>query len=122
MYDDPLKVFLEMSLNQIDFFKDLDKKIKNEWIFNMKMKQLEEGSLLYKIDTNSEEMYVLQSGLVEIVHTFGDNQEFVIEKLYRGSVINHNSFLMSDGIDTDAKCRTAISFFYIDINKVKQLR
>ena len=29
---------------------------------------------------------------------------------------------MSDGIDTDAICRTAVSFFYIDINKVKQLR
>ena len=41
IYDDPLKVFLEISLNQIDFFKGLSKRIKNEWIFNMKMKQLE---------------------------------------------------------------------------------
>jgi len=35
-YDDPLKVFLEMSLNQIDFFNVLSKHIKNEWIFNMR--------------------------------------------------------------------------------------
>ena len=35
IYDDPLKIFLEMSLNQIDFFKGLKQFIKNEWIFNM---------------------------------------------------------------------------------------
>ena len=57
-----------MSLDQIDFFLPLSKKIKNEWIFNMKMKQLEPGALFYQIDTNSEEMYVIQSGLVEITH------------------------------------------------------
>jgi CRP-like cAMP-binding protein len=36
MYSDPVKIFLEISLNQIDFFKDLPKHVKNEWIFNMK--------------------------------------------------------------------------------------
>ena len=64
-------------------------------------------------------MYVLQSGLVEIVHKMDKDQQFVIEKLYRGSIINHNSFLMSDGIDTDAICKTSVSYFYIDINKIK---
>jgi len=59
VYDDPLKVFLEISLNQIDFFQGLSKYIKNEWIFNMKLKQLEKGAFLYQLDTNSEEMYVL---------------------------------------------------------------
>lgn len=38
IYDDPLKIFLEMSLNQIDFFKGLPKHVKNEWIFNMKQR------------------------------------------------------------------------------------
>ena len=35
IYDDPLKVFLEISLNRINYFKDLPQDIKNEWIFNM---------------------------------------------------------------------------------------
>ena len=48
--------------------------------------------------------------------------EFVIERLYRGSVINHNSFLMNDGIDTDAKCKTSVSFFWIHINTINFLR
>jgi CRP-like cAMP-binding protein len=84
----------------------------------MKQRSLEKNSLLYKIDTYSEEMFVLQSGLVEITHKMDNGDEFVIERLSRGSIINHNSFLMNDGIDTDAKCRTAISIYYITINDI----
>jgi hypothetical protein len=32
----------------------------------MKKKTLESGSLLYQMDTNSSEMYIIQSGVVEI--------------------------------------------------------
>jgi len=46
-YDDPLKIFLEISLNQIDFFKNLPKSVKNEWIFSMKAQKFEAGALLY---------------------------------------------------------------------------
>lgn len=58
-YDDPLKVFIEVSLNRMDFFKNLPKYIKNEWIFNMEPHQIEPNSYLYKQDTNSEEMYLI---------------------------------------------------------------
>jgi len=67
---------------------------------------LEAGSFLYKLDTNSEEMYVIQSGVVEITHYMKGlkDKEFLIERLYRGSIVNHNSFLLNDGIDTNARC------------------
>jgi len=68
-------------------------------------------------------MFVIQSGLVEITHTFDKGKgEFIIEKLYRGSVVNHNSFLMNDGIDTNAICRNTTSIFYIHINKITEMR
>jgi len=67
-------------------------------------------------------MYVIQSGLVEIVHKFDKGQEFVIERLYRHSVINHNSFILNDGIDTDAKCKSIVTCYYMDIDTVNTLR
>ena len=88
----------------------------------MKKKTFEKGSYLYKMGTNSKEMYVIQSGLVEVVHTLDEGEEFVIERLYRHSVINQNSFILNDGIDTDAKCRTAVTVYYITIDTVKLLR
>lgn len=125
IYDDPIKIFLEMSLNQIDFFKNLSPAIKTEWIFNMKLRQLEQGAMVYKLNTLSEEMYVIQSGQVNIQHYIqsdGHNEDFVIEKLFRGSVINHNSFLMKDGIDTDAVCVTSVSLFYMHIDTINSMR
>jgi len=59
MYDDPIKVFLEISLNQMDYFKNLPQYVKNEWLFNMQKETYEKGSYLYKMDTNSSEMYVI---------------------------------------------------------------
>jgi len=59
---------------------------------------------------------------VEIVHKHDKGEEFVIERLYRGSVVNHNSFLMNDGIDTDALCKSSVSVFYMHIDTVKHLR
>lgn len=59
MYDDPVSIFLEISLNQIDYFKDLPKFIKKEWIFNMEKKTYEKGHYLTEMDTNSSEMYVI---------------------------------------------------------------
>lgn len=35
-YDDPLKVFLELSLNNVEYFEKFPKVVKNEWIFTMK--------------------------------------------------------------------------------------
>ena len=67
-------------------------------------------------------MYLIQSGEVEIVTKFGNGKEFIIEKLFRGSIINHNSFLMDDGIDTDAICRKPVTLFYIDIDTITKLR
>ena len=66
-------------------------------------------------------MFVIQSGEVEIVHYLeydGVKEKFIIEKLFRGSVINHNSFLMKDGIDTDAICKTSVSVFQINIDTI----
>ena len=34
-YKDPLKCFMEMRLNQVEFFKNLSKIVKNDFIFNM---------------------------------------------------------------------------------------
>ena len=78
-----MKIFLEISLNQIDYFKEFNKDAKNEWIFNMKKKTFEKGSLLCQKESRSTEMYVIQSGQVEIVSTMDKGQEFVIERLYR---------------------------------------
>ena len=49
-------------------------------------------------------------------------QLFAIENLYRGSIINHSSFLMNDDMDTDAYCKTNVHCFSMSIETLNHLR
>lgn len=64
----------------------------------------------------------MQNGLVEIYTNMDNGVEFSIERLYRGSVVNHNSFLMGDQIDVNARCKMPVTLFYLHATKMQQIR
>lgn len=67
-------------------------------------------------------MYIIQNGMVEIYTTMENGVDFVIERLYRGSVINQTSFLLLDKIDVAARCATPVSLYYISLQKILEFR
>ena len=50
-----------------------------------------------------------------------DDQYFVIERLGRGALINHRSFMVEDEADTDFVCRTTVSCFVLHYTKFADL-
>jgi hypothetical protein len=60
--------------------------------------------------------------MVEVVHKLDQGEEFVIDRLYRQSVVNQNSFILNDGIDTDAKCKTNVNVYTMNADIVGALR
>jgi len=60
--------------------------------------------------------------MVEIYTTMDNGVEFVIERLYRGSVINHRSFITEDKIDVNARCQMPVTLFYITWDKMKEIK
>lgn len=60
--------------------------------------------------------------MAEIYTTMENRVDFVIERLYRGSVMNHRSFLLLDKIDVTARCATPVSLYYISLSKILELR
>lgn len=121
-YSDPLKCFMEMNLNNMDFFKSLPKLVKNDFIFSMKQCSFDKGEFIYRNEECSTEMFLIQSGCVEIQQKQDKGVLFVIEKLFRGSIINHNSFLMNDDMDTDAYCKTNVHCYSMSLDTLKFLR
>ena len=68
-------------------------------------------------------MYLIQSGKVEVLTYLNKkNFEFIIENLYRGCLINQNSFLFNDELDTDCRCATDVSMYVMDIQTLQLLR
>ena len=66
-------------------------------------------------------MFIIQSGLVEVTHQ-AEGEPFIIERLYRGSIINHRSFLLNDDNDTDGKCATTVSAFALEYHDLETIR
>jgi len=51
-----------------------------------------------------------------------EGEPFNIERLYRGSILNHHSFLLADENDTNARCASTVSVFmlaYDDLNLIR---
>jgi hypothetical protein len=60
--------------------------------------------------------------MVEVYTSMDNGVEFVIERLYRGSVINHRSFIIEDKIDISARCQMPVTLFYILWDKMVDIK
>ena len=119
LYEDDLKVFLEQEMDKIPYFEKLSIATKNELIYGMVREERQAGSMLCKKGQKADKLYLIQSGHVEIVTTFDRKQlPFCIERLERGSIINHRSFMVNDEIDTDYKCKNKVSVFSLSLEKI----
>ena len=117
-------MFLEMSLEKINYFRRLQFLTKQEIIYSMERVTYEKDHLLCKKDDIATKMFVIQDGIVEVACKYAPKieEEFVIERLGRGSIINHRSFMVEDDADTDFRCLTAVSCFELSVEKLKEIK
>lgn len=120
-YDDHVKLFLEKTLDQIDYLKKVNLEVKHEILYKLKKLNFEKGGYLIKINDVATRMYIIQNGVVEIEHTV-EEEPFVIERLTRGCVLNHRSFLLADENDTNAKCATTVSVYALEFDDFDMIR
>jgi CRP-like cAMP-binding protein len=53
------------------------------------------GTELQKAGADADELYFLQSGIIEVYTEF-EKKEFVIERLFKGSIVNYRTFFMEE--------------------------
>mmetsp|Transcript_10584 Transcript_10584/g.9334 ORF Transcript_10584/g.9334 Transcript_10584/m.9334 type:complete len:84 (+) Transcript_10584:489-740(+) len=78
-------------------------KTKRDIVYCLNPVNFDKGGLIFKPGDEADTMYIVNSGMVEIYILIDNKVEFIIDRLYRGSVINHQSFLFNDVIDTYAR-------------------
>lgn len=103
-------------MDKIDYFKKLSLNTKQEIIYGLERFTYEKGSLICKAGELTDKMFLIQQGIVEVAITYDrrvDEEYFVIERLGRGAIINHRSFMINDDADTDFVCRTNVSVFVL---------
>jgi CRP-like cAMP-binding protein len=120
-YDDNVKLFLEKALDSIDYLKNVSIECKHEILYKLKKYNYEKGGFIIQMGDIATKMMIIQNGVVEIEHV-AEGEPFVIEKLTRGCVINHRSFILADDNDTNAKCGTTVTLYAIDFDDFNAIR
>ena len=117
-------MFLEFACDKIAYFRTLKLLTKQEIIHSMERVTYEKDHLLCKKDDIATKMFIIQDGIVEVACKYAPKieEQFVIERLGRGSIINHRSFMLEDDADTDFRCLTAVSCFELSAEKLQIIK
>ena len=114
-----------MEMDKIPYFYPLSLDTKQEIIYAMDRKTYEKGSLICKKDEMAINLFLIQAGVVEVASKYDrrrEDENFVIERLTRGAIINHRSFMVKDDADTDFVCLTNVSVFMLSHAKFKEIK
>lgn len=102
IYKDPFKNWLQRVLCQIQLFKSMPRKALHD-IEHTLIKEVHDArKLLLKVGDNCDKIIIVQVGWLE-VYTLSDNQEFIIERLSSGSVLNYRSFFIEDVMQVNVR-------------------
>ena len=98
-YKDRMKKFQKKSLEKVEYFRDIGDDALHDIIYNLDTQKFSKHDILQKPGDNAEKLFFLLDGVIEI-YTMLENdengQEFIVEKLFRGSIINYRTFFMED--------------------------
>ena len=103
-------MFIYKALMKIDYFKQIDYPFFHSILYKMKMRYLEKGDILLKELDDTDALFIVEYGHLEIFTEFEGN-EFIVDKLPPGSVLNHHVVFTEDNMVTNirATCTTYIN-------------
>lgn len=115
-----------MECDKIKYFKDLSMITKQEILCNMERRTYNQGDYLYGTGEKNiiDRMIVIQSGVVQLSVPYDKrrpDEDFVIERLTTGAILNHQAFIVKDWADTDYICRTPVSCFELSYDRLRNV-
>ena len=116
-YNDNMKRFLRNSLQNIPYFQDLEELTYVDLTYHLEPVQMEQGQVLFRPDENADKLIFIVDGVVEL-YTYFEQNEFVLERLFRGSAINFRTFFMADLVHVYARCAKPSLLVQLSINKL----
>jgi len=119
-YDDPIKLFLTSYLRKVSYLSELSDDAFHDVLFNFRQSTFERGAYIFKEKELTSGFFIVKNGILELMITTEDT-EIAIERLYRGSMINHIAFLFEETCHVSARCSDTMTLFYMsnyDMNKI----
>ena len=104
-YNDVKKQFFKQLICRVFYFAEgLTQDMFHDLIYKLVPKQYEKGQILLKEYSNANSLLFVEYGLVEVFFELEGN-EFIVDNLHPGSVINYRSFFMEDLMHVTMRCK-----------------
>lgn len=81
----------------------------------------DKGTKIFKEGELSNSVFIVKSGIVEVQVTI-EGHPLSIERLFRGSIINHNAFLIGDYCDVSGHCVDTLTIFFLPYPVMDKIR
>jgi CRP-like cAMP-binding protein len=120
-YNDPFRLFVFECLQKVPYFEFLSEDDKNSLQFNFEQLNIKKGAHIQTVGDVPSNLVIIQKGIAEVYTTSG-SQSFPIDYLVRGSVVNHNLFLIGSPVDLSIRCLSTVQVLNLSVEKVTALR
>ena len=114
-------MFLTNYLKRVHYLQRVDQDSFHDVLFNFKQETCDRDTYIFKERELSTGVFIVKNGIIEISVKV-EGQELAIERLYRGSVINHNAFLIHDICDVSGRCIDTMTMFYLTYEDMERIK
>ena len=90
-------------IRKISYIRKSSRDCHYDIVYALREKFYEEGDLILRQNEKADCIIMIQSGCCEVFTQFEGN-EFIIDRLYPGSVINHRALIMEDKAYASIRC------------------
>ena len=95
-YDLEREEFVKLAQNNIEFLRDADQDILRQLFYRTEQRFYEQGQKLFDVGQECKEIFILQSGVVDIVLSDGYDQHCTLDQIGKGSIIGPNMVLKQE--------------------------
>ena len=109
-------------LKRVDYLDLVPADILYELIFSLKSKTFDKDAIIHAIDVPDlvEEIYFIEEGIVEVTTEFEMN-DFTIDKLGPGSVINYRAVFLKDQMYVNMTAMTEVKILSLPLDTLMEL-
>lgn len=119
-YRDPNKKFIAAAMKKIEFCKGLSCAAFIEIMHSFKKSMYKANHQVFKEDQNADNFTIVYEGTLEF-YTHFEKVEFILERLYPGSIFNFRTFFMEDLMYVNARCQTNVTLLEISNAKMQEI-
>ena len=119
-YKDAKIEFLKNMVRSVDYLKNCSEDLIYDIVFSLQLENFEKDSIVLQTNNQADKIYFIEEGQVELYTSFEGN-EFVIERLDRGSVINHRAFFIQDNMYVNIRCKVESKLLSLTQENMRQI-